>query len=271
MWIAAIIVVWDDDGPKGLISCVGWQTGVCLLPLMWLQIFFLSKNYLCLVPFLGKYVLVFYGVFLKTILVMVMLMMPTYGFVWAFHGLMKRNPIFSDAYRSSFKTVTMLFGEFELADLFWPGPESGDLPPPFFQVSLFMVYFYMVVMCAVLMNTFISIAVDNISDYHKNAVLKDQLSALQEYDTPTLVSKIVSPAAVKYLSTEHTSMFNGTIKRFFYYLAPPTLFRDEESMLIHMSQVEFQKIIRTQQDRYELNSMEQRVKVMNLIKNMKTR
>ena len=39
------------------------------------------------------------------------------------------------------------------------------------------------------MNTFISIAIDNISDYHKNAVLKDQLSSLQEYDTPTLVSK----------------------------------------------------------------------------------
>ena len=270
-WIAAIIVIWDDDGPQGLLSCVGWQTGVCLLPLMWLQLFFLSKNYLCLIPFVGKYVLVFYGVFLKTILVLLMLMMPTYGFVWAFHGLMKRSPVFSDPNRSSFKTLTMLFGEFELSDMFWPDPEE-DLPAlPFFQVSLFMVYFYMVVMCAVLMNTFISIAVDNISDYHKNAVLKDQLSALQEYDTPTLVSKICSPVAVRYLNAKHEGMLHKVIEKFYYYLAPTALFHDEESMLIHMSQEEFQKIIRTQQDRFELNSLEQRGKVMNLIKNMKTR
>ena len=64
------------------------------------------------------------------------------------------------------------------------------------------------------MNTFISIAIDNISDYHKNAVLKDQLSSLQEYDTPTLVSK---ESYYNMLSSENMSwdsyveLFSGVV------------------------------------------------------------
>ena len=67
----------------------------------------------------------------------------------------------------------MLFGKLALSELFWK-ESSEESPAPFFWVSLAMVYLYMVVMCAVVMNTFISIAVDNISKYHKNTVLKDQ-------------------------------------------------------------------------------------------------
>ena len=134
-----------------------------------------------------------------------------------------------------------------------------------------MIYLYMVVMCAVVMNTFISIAVDNIGEYHKNAVLKDQLSALQEYDTPTLVSKLFSSSVEKYLEKEHDWVLHGLVNKFFYYIVPTSLFRDENSMLIRMSQQEFLRIIRVQHDCYELNTREQREKVSNLIKNMKTR
>ena len=159
LWILAMVVVWDKDGPEGLISCDGWQMGVVLLPFIWLQLFLLSKNFLFIFPFLGKYVLVFYGVFLKTLIVLVMLLLPTNGFIFAFHFLFKTASQFSNLTRSVFKSITMLFGEFDLSELFWPDEKRA----PFFWVSLAMVYLFMIVMCAAVMNTFISIAVDNIS------------------------------------------------------------------------------------------------------------
>merc|ERR1712096_181849 len=110
LWILAIVVVWDTNGPEGLISCDGWQMGL----------FLLSKNFLFIFPFLGKYVLVFYGVFLKTLIVLVMLLLPTNGFIFAFHFLFKTASQFSNLTRSVFKSITMLFGEFDLSELFWP-------------------------------------------------------------------------------------------------------------------------------------------------------
>jgi hypothetical protein len=113
--------------------------------------------------------------------------------------------------------------------------------------------------------------VDNIGEYHKNTVLKDQLSALQEYDTPTLVSKLFSSSVEKYLDKEHEWALNELVKTFFYYIVPTSLFCDENSMLIQMSRQEFLRIIRVQHNCYELNTREQREKVSKLIKNMKTR
>eukprot|EP00092_Neocalanus_flemingeri_P067448 GFUD01082333.1.p1 GENE.GFUD01082333.1~~GFUD01082333.1.p1 ORF type:complete len:190 (+),score=25.41 GFUD01082333.1:63-572(+) len=164
----------------------------------------------------------------------------------------------------------MLFGEFELSDLFWS--ETTDEPQaPFFWVSIAMVYLYMIVMCAAVMNTFISIAVDNISDYQNNAVLKDQLSALQEYDTPTLVSKMVSPVVERYFRKDRDTICYRVISRIVYFLVPTALFHDQESMHIRLSQQEFSDIMNKHQYMYELDTLENRQKVSDLIKKMKTK
>ena len=83
---SAMYVVWETDGPvqngKKFTSCGAWQLGVFIFPLMLTLLLFLSKNFLFMVPKIGKYVLVFYGVFLRTIMVLGMLVMPIYGFLY---------------------------------------------------------------------------------------------------------------------------------------------------------------------------------------------
>ena len=134
-----------------------------------------------------------------------------------------------------------------------------------------MVYLFMIVMCAAVMNTFISIAVDNISEFQKNAVLKDQLSALQEYDTPSLVSKICSPIIERLFKKDRESTFHRCISSFVFYLVPTALFHNQESMLIRLTQEDFSKIMKVQHDRYELNTLEQRQKLSDLMQKMKTK
>merc|ERR1719397_1731291 len=114
---SAMYVVWETDGPvqngKKFTSCGAWQLGVFIFPLMLTLLLFLSKNFLFMVPKIGKYVLVFYGVFLRTIMVLGMLVMPIYGFLYAFYHMFRTKPEFESLYRSIYKTITMLFGEFE--------------------------------------------------------------------------------------------------------------------------------------------------------------
>jgi len=276
-FILAICVVWDENGPQDhLASCTGWKVGVGLLPLIWIHLFFLSKNFLFIFPFMGKYVLVFYAVLLKTVLVAFMLLMPTYGFVYAFHCLFKRTGLFEDMTKSTFKSVTMLFGEFDLGETFWPEekvlPEETATPPPFFWISLSMIYLFMIIMCAAVMNTFISIAVDNISDYHKNAVLKDQLSALQEYDTPTLMSKLFYSRIESMnlqSNLDNKPILYRCLCRVFYFFVPEALFTHDSSMKLRLKQEDFYNIIRNQYERYEINSDEQRRKFSDLVQKMK--
>lgn len=123
------------------------------------------------------------------------------------------------------------------------------------------------------MNTFISIAIDNISLYHKNAVLKDQLSSLQEYDSPTLVSFLLSHRIRRRLTKlekkKNVNIFEETWKKFCYFLVPTTLFQSPESMKIKITKKDFTEIMKLQLKRYELDTVEKRERVSALIENMR--
>ena len=154
--ILAMRVVFCNGGPNDgeaqFISCFSWQLGIFIFPFLLIQLLFLSKNFLFMLPKIGKYVLVFYGVFLRTIMILGMVLIPIYGFIYSFHGMFRARPDFQNMYRSVFKTISMLFGEFELDGVLWDGDgKTKDPRPivPFPHVSLSLIYLFMIVMCVV--------------------------------------------------------------------------------------------------------------------------
>ena len=108
-----------------------------------------------MLPKIGKYVLVFYGVFLRTIMILGMVLIPIYGFIYSFHGMFRARPDFQNMYRSVFKTISMLFGEFELDGVLWEVDDGDGITKdprpivPFPHVSLSLIYLFMIVMCVV--------------------------------------------------------------------------------------------------------------------------
>ena len=184
------------------------------------------------------------------------LMIPLIGFFFAFHAFFRQENDFSEADRAFIRTLTILFGEFNLSDIFW---QEKDKPSQlaFYTASWILVLLFILIMCIPVINTFTGLAVEKIGAYQKHAMLRAHLNSLQQFETPSFMSKLVR----KYFQDTNWKKLRN-------HLDPASLFGNRASLVIERDVKTFKQDMHQLFQSYELDKLDRRQKLNALIKQM---
>ena len=210
----------------------------------------------------------FSGVLKKTLGLFIILLLPLLGFVLAFSTLVQQNKDFRTFPRSFVRTMFMLLGELNFADIIWPEPdkekgcEQEDVP--FYTLTLFILILFLLIMNIAVMNTFISLANRNVALYEQNAVLRDPLEILQNLQYPTVpeyfIGRTRKMEPIQMSLTQFVSLMNKMYKR---YEVDKSTGTDRINSLIEMMERNKEQKSRKQKEAKENHGIEDTTMTMN--------
>ena len=95
------------------------------------------------------------------------------GFAFGYHCLFANRVEFSDPSISIIKTLVMMIGEYEFNGIFYPDDELAFSTFQYYTVLSYIIFvIFVIVMSLIIMNLLVGLAVDDISEVRRSAVLK---------------------------------------------------------------------------------------------------
>ena len=162
---------WPDP------SCFRTQLSAVTITLAWINLLFHMR----LLYGIGKYVILFQDVIFTFFAVLIVFLVLVIGFAFSFHILLSERQEFEAPADALLKTMIMMSGEIEYADIFFkdkPPKAWGEkwdqgwetVPFPFMTYSMFIIFFFSVAIVA--LNVLVGLTVDDIRNFLQNADLR---------------------------------------------------------------------------------------------------
>ena len=157
-------------------GCLQWQISSITVTLAWINLLL----YMRMLYGVGKYIILFQDVLLTFGAVFIVVFVLVIAFAASFLLLFSNRESFATFGDSLLKTMIMMSGEFEFADVFFKDlPPLGfgldwdmgheNVPFPFLTYTLFVVFFFIVSIVA--LNVLVGLTVDDIRNFLQNADL----------------------------------------------------------------------------------------------------
>jgi transient receptor potential cation channel subfamily A member 1 len=145
-----------------------WEVGALSIFMSWMNlVLFLRK-----VPTFGIFVVMFTDV-LKTFLsFFVVFAFFLLAFAFGFYALLENHRPFQSFPQALVKTWIMMTGELEYQSLFFPDDETKESTVHYRGMTYLLFTCFIVVMCVIIMNLLVGLAVDDIKAVQENAALQ---------------------------------------------------------------------------------------------------
>ena len=152
-----------EDGKKletYLKPCWVWRISAGTITIAWINLLLYMRQ----MPIFGKYIIILNDIIYTFIKFVVIFIIFVISFTFGFHVLLNggggggKFDHFQDAF---LKTMTMMSGEFDYGDIFFPEDGSSPAPYPDLTYAFFMIFF--ILLALLLMNLLLGLTLNDVS------------------------------------------------------------------------------------------------------------